>query len=133
MLPSNLKRSVFSIVIVFYFSLTLLFFNRQVQEKKNSTEQQNETSLMFVERISNSNNVNPHNYKYILNAGNNVCGNNSGKNVTLLAFVPISAKNFKQRFIIRSTWASKNIYPDKFKMVFMLGDSDNKEINNKIR
>ena len=114
MLPFSLKKIAFLTTILFYFTFGLTFFNRTLKYKSESL-------------------LNPHNYDYLLNAGDRVCGKNSGENVTLLAFVPISAAHFKQRYIIRSTWGSNNFYPDKFKVVFMLGDSNNASINQKIR
>lgn len=77
--------------------------------------------------------LNPHDYEYILNPGFDVCGQTLNSKVTLLAMVTISASSFHNRFMIRNTWGSRSIYPDQLKIIFIIGDTFNKEFNKKIR
>ena len=77
--------------------------------------------------------INPHNYEYLLNPGRNICGSNGGENLLFLAMVSVKASGFMERQIIRSTWAAKSIASQKFKVVFMVGDSNSDEVENNLR
>jgi hypothetical protein len=99
---------------------TLLKPNASLNFKNKSS------SLINQEELS-KNYTNPHPYVYLTNPGHSICTND----VLLLAFVTIAVNNFEQRDIIRTTWASKNLFP-QIKTVFMVGMSKSDEINRKV-
>ena len=76
--------------------------------------------------------VNEFNYEYILRPNESFCETGNNNSLLLIAFVPISPKNFKQRNTIRSTWANHQLI-NNFRVVFMIGQSSEKEVNSAIR
>jgi hypothetical protein len=76
--------------------------------------------------------VNEFNYEYILRPNESFCETGNNNSLLLIAFVPISPKNFKQRNTIRSTWANHQLIKN-FRVVFMIGQSSEKEVNSAIR
>ncbi len=76
------------------------------------------TTTTKIENIAEDTIVNPHNFNYILNPGDNVCGKNNGKDLFLLVYVHSSPNNFKRRLAIRETWS--NMYKP-MRILFMMG------------
>jgi hypothetical protein len=78
------------------------------------------------EYISEEQGINAHDFKYLINPGLKVCGEDKGKHLLLIAFVPIAVGNFAGRLFIRETWA-KSMFTENlnFKVVFMLGNTVN--------
>ena len=113
------KQLLLCISLLFILLNYTVFTNYELLKKRN--------------RIYLRNESNPHDFKYLLNPGYNICGDNGGKDVTLLAMVPVHANGFNQRFIIRNTWGSKTVYPKQLKLIFLIGNSGNGTINSKIR
>jgi len=70
---------------------------------------------------------------YILNPGFNICGEDYGRKVKILAMILTSPENYDHRFIVRNTWGSKNVYPKQLKVLFLLGKSKNEAVNYNIK
>ena len=83
-------------------------------------------------QLKEEKNVNQHSYTYLLNTPEAICGPNQGKDLLLLAFMPISPCNFHGRNNIRQTWANSNSMK-RFKLVFLLGTSPNETVNNEVK
>ena len=73
--------------------------------------------------------VNRHDFKYIMNPGDQICGENFGINVFLLIYVHTSPDNFKRRLSIRETWSKRSMFRD-IRLVFMMGKSEIKKTVN---
>lgn len=123
--------------VVLHFSLLVIYRQHQENNVENhdlclnqKTEPVKKIAKNLLKLGSEQNVVNPYNYKYILNPEYAVCGKNEGDNGTLLAMVHSSLKNFDKRFLIRSTWASKSIYPNRLKIIFLVGRSNNNTVND---
>lgn len=71
-------------------------------------------------------------FKYILNPGSATCGIDKGDKITLIAMVLTRADSFRNRKMIRSTWASSALFP-KLRAIFILGTSYNKTLENLIK
>lgn len=71
-------------------------------------------------------------FKYILNPGSSTCGVDKGEKITLIAMVLTRADSFRNRKMIRSTWASSALFP-KLRAIFILGTSYNKTLENLIQ
>ena len=76
--------------------------------------------------------INEFNYEYILKPNESFCQTQNKNGLLLIAFVPISPQNFNQRHVIRSTWANHQLIKN-FRVVFMIGASSQREINDAIR
>jgi len=121
------KNRIFFLIIIllafsFYYYLIAINYlkNNQIEKKINNTK--NELKIIN----------NPHNFKYILNPGYKICGGHGENNVTLLAMIPISPHNFLNRIIIRTTWSNRHVSPH-LRHVFIIGNTNNKTINEKLR
>jgi hypothetical protein len=66
--------------------------------------------------------VNEFDYEYILRPNESFCETGNNNSLLLIAFVPISPKNFKQRNTIRSTWANHQLIKN-FRVGFKIGQS----------
>lgn len=81
---------------------------------------------------------NQFNYKFIINPGHQVCGSPTianrqeiKKELTLIAFVPISVSNFKSRLAIRHTWANNNLF-NGLRVIFLTGLSKEAKVNKNL-
>lgn len=124
--------------VVLNFSLLLIYIQYREGYVKNhdicfnqKPELKQKISKNLLKLGSEHNVVNPFNHEYILNPEYAVCGQGEGANVTLLAMVHSSLNNFDKRFLIRSTWASKSIYPNRLKVIFLIGKSDNNSASDR--
>ena len=89
---------------------------------------------LYLDSKSSDKIVNKFNYDYILNTERSYCGKNNGQNLLLIAFVPISPNALDKRMLIRATWASSNyLLSSNGKIVFILGKSNDSEVNNKVK
>ncbi len=71
--------------------------------------------------------------RYLINPGHKICGEKwSAQTPTLLALVVSSPGYFERRLAIRGTWSNRNLYP-QIRSVFLIGDSQNKTTNEKIK
>jgi beta-1,3-galactosyltransferase 1 len=69
----------------------------------------------------------------LINPGYKICGEKSSVQApTLLALVISSADRFERRLAIRGTWSNRNLFP-QMRSVFLIGDSQNKATNEKIK
>ena len=75
--------------------------------------------------------VNRHDFIYLLNPGESICGINRGHNSSLLVYVHTSPGNFKRRLSIRETWARRSMFHD-IRLVFMMGSTDETKINERL-
>ncbi len=55
--------------------------------------------------------INPHPFKYTINPGRSVCGQDKGKNVFLLIVVNSDPAKFDFRSSQRDTWAKRSLFP----------------------
>ena len=65
--------------------------------------------------------VNPHDFDYVLNPGNEICRPQDGKSIFVLVYVHSAPINFKRRLSLRETWARRSMFRD-MRLVFMMGD-----------
>ena len=70
--------------------------------------------------------VNPHDFKYILNPGHQICSVDNSGNVYLLIYVHTAPDNYKRRLSIRETWAKRSMFRD-IRIVFMMGKTESKK------
>lgn len=105
--------------------------NESTTIKTDITEEEDKEKLWNTDNEKNV--KNPHDFKYMINPGRRICGHDNGKNITLMAMIPISADSFSHRFIIRTTWASRSNFPNDMRIVFLVGNNYNDEVNAKIR
>jgi len=107
-------------------------FKTNSEEKESSsvasTASLFESKLLQAAHIA----INPHDFTYLIDPGEKICGDDQGKNVTLIAFVPVSANGFHNRYTVRATWANQNLFPS-LRIVFMLGNSSDPNVNEKVR
>ena len=68
-------------------------------------------------------------YKFVINPGYKMCS--AKRNLTLIAFVPISVSNFKSRLAIRHTWANNNLF-NGLRVVFLTGLSKEAKVNRNL-
>lgn len=106
--------------------------NKNITQIAKKSDEFEETDQLW-NTDDEKNVINPHDFKYMINPGRRICGHDNGKNITLMAMIPISAESFSHRFIIRTTWASRSNYPNDMRIVFLIGNNYNDEINAKIR
>jgi hypothetical protein len=86
------------------------------------------------EYVREETNINRHDFKYIINPAEKICGINQGENILLIAFMPISVGNFAGRFLIRQTWANPSLITNaSMKLVFMLGNTANSTIIKEVK
>jgi hypothetical protein len=72
-----------------------------------------------------------HNSEYYLNPKGLIC-EPFRKKILLIAFVILAPEHFEKRNAIRSTWGSKTLAPNDFKLIFTIGQSKNSTVNEKI-
>lgn len=66
--------------------------------------------------------VNPHDFTYILNPGDEICRKTKdGSPIFLLIYVHSAPRNFKRRLSLRETWARRSMFRD-MRIVFMMGN-----------
>jgi hypothetical protein len=96
--------------------------------KKQLPDQNAQRPLDFFqpEYVREETNASRHDFKYIINPAEKVCGVNQGAHLLLVAFVPISIGNFAGRQLIRQTWSNPSMIKNaNMKLVFMLGNTAN--------
>lgn len=76
--------------------------------------------------------INPHNFKYILNPGFQICGENNTDPVFLLIYVHTKPSLFARRTSIRETWARRSMFRD-LRLIFMMGKTDEAKTNNLLK
>ena len=89
----------------------------------------------FFKNISNSfyyntSYINPHNFKYLIRE-DNIC-NSTDSSVYLIVIVCVAAANLKGRVTIRETWGSVVKTNKEVKLIFMLGQTLNAQVQNQI-
>ena len=90
------------------------------------------TEETTTQQIKNTSYSFPHDWNIILSPDNELCGNDSNKMLTFIAFVIIAPHQFDQRQKIRETWANKMI-SEKFRVFFMVGLSKDENVNNQLK
>ena len=75
--------------------------------------------------------VNPHDFKYILNPGHQICSDDNSSKVYLLIYVHTAPDNYKRRLSIRETWAKRSMFRD-IRIVFMMGKTESKKTSEMI-
>ena len=105
----------------FLFAIFILFSRGHISANYETTiiNTKEAEKLFFHTKI-----INPHNFNYILNPGEHVCGKNKGTDLFLLAYVHTSPGNFKRRLAIRETWSKQNIFK-QVRLLFMMGYNPN--------
>ncbi len=73
--------------------------------------------------------VNPHNFKFIINPGNDICRQSP---VFLLVYVHSAPENQKNRMVLRETWLNENLFPE-IKHVFLTGESNISKTNSLLK
>jgi hypothetical protein len=73
--------------------------------------------------------VNEHNFKYLLNPGDQVCRPVGNQSVFLLVYVHSAPQNFKRRLSLRETWAKRSMFRD-MRIVFMMGYVEEKKLKD---
>jgi hypothetical protein len=147
----KLKKVIFSTVIIFALVLNSIFliklsinYNQTLPNELISNHSRNESigKLQHLNLQTNYNKVfmiiddkkeivNNFNYNYIIKPNDTFCDTKNSDGLLLVAFVPISPKNFNHRKVIRSTWANHQLLKN-FRVVFMIGESSQKELNDEI-
>jgi hypothetical protein len=121
-------------LISFLFSMPLIFKFKSDLNYETEINNETYTKLKYFDELSKQSGViTPNNYDYILNPGLNICGEDYGQKVKVLAMIPISPEHFNRRFIIRNTWGSGSVYPKQLKILFLLGMSKNETINLNVK
>ena len=122
------------LIISFMCSLLLMFIFKSGLPNEVTINNEEHTKLKYFDELSKKPGVvTPYNYDIILNPGLNICSEDYGRQVKILAMIPTSPENFDRRFIIRNTWGSRNVYPKQLKILFLLGKSKNKTINSNLK
>lgn len=80
--------------------------------------------------------VNRHDFKYIHNPGEAICGKPSNNNsqdddIYLLVYVHTAPENFRRRQTQRDTWLRRSLFK-RIRVVFMMGYVDNKYTRDKL-
>jgi hypothetical protein len=76
--------------------------------------------------------VNPHPFKYLINPGQNICGQDHGKQVFLLIVVNTEPSRLQNRNTIRETWAKRTLFPD-VRVLFLIGMPSKPKIIDRIK
>ena len=71
-------------------------------------------------------------FNYLINPGYQICGQNMGADLTLLAFILTQSDGFTNRLLHRKTWASRSLFP-KLRVIYLVGYSLNSTVNQMIR
>lgn len=110
---------------MFYFKLvTIIILINYIQNGKCTGNPKYATYDFNVSKTI----VNPHDFKYILNPGKDICGKDNGKSVLLLIYVHTSPENFNQRQTIRETWGKRSMFPNN-RILFTMGATPKQEVN----
>lgn len=131
-----------SLILLFYFTNQLFIKSDKTKPYRILLNQQ-KNIYNLVQRLSPSQDViefndikiekkdinNPHNYKYTINPGYDLCKTDP---VLFVAFIAITPHQFQQRLTVRSTWANKILFP-KMRVFFALGLSKDQNINEMIK
>lgn len=121
-------------LISFLFSMPLIFKIKSDLNYETKINNETYTKSKYFDELSKQPGViTPNNYDYILNPGLNICGEDYGQKVKVLALIPISPEHFNRRFIIRNTWGSGSVYPKQLKILFLIGMSKNETINLNVK
>lgn len=115
----NLKRFNYLFLLICIIIL-IIFVHNNKKERKNF--------VIIHKKIIK---YNKDDYNYLLKPNISFCGNDYGKDLLLIAFSTISPDEFELRKKIRETWANFTINP-KMRLVFILGNSSNNELNEKM-
>ena len=67
-----------------------------------------------------------------INPRHEICGHANEKKITLLSLVIVRVDSFEHRSLMRSTWASKLLFP-RMQVVFVLGYSANSTVNKMVK
>ena len=76
--------------------------------------------------------VNPHNFNYLIEPGQLVCGADQGESLFLIVYVHSEPSNLKRRICIRETWSKQSMFR-RVRLVFMLGLSMDTRQNELVR
>ncbi len=132
----SLNRLYFMNILLLCFLTSILLIYEFKSDQYYEIHIRNETftKLKYFDELSKQPGViTPNNYDYILNPGLNICGEDYGQKVKVLAMIPISPEHFNRRFIIRNTWGSGSVYPKQLKILFLIGMSKNETINLNVK
>lgn len=122
---NHFKNFLAVLMIIVLIKLTFIFYWIQ-----NISQHQTKLKLTTTKKLPQ---VSWHNFSYIHNPGPKICGKNYGNEILIIAFVCSSPVNLKKRNLIRQTWAKKSLFEKYLRVVFLLGDSQNKTINKEIQ
>lgn len=80
-------------------------------------------------------------FKYVKNPAHSLCAsddsnsnsnsNRSNKTIDLLIYVHSAPSNFKNRVLIRETWAKRSLFPQT-RLVFMLGSTNDSDVRDQV-
>ena len=97
--------------------------------------------------------INPHEFNYLYNPGYSICGENlpstttkktsktnsssidlveNDQNIDILIYVHTSVSNFKNRVVIRETFARRSMFPN-IRLVFMTGYVNDSKLNSRLK
>ena len=127
---------LFGLFITFYvlYTKNLTEFSLKPKSKKIPIlNQNNTTQIKSQPTIANAISLNYFNYSYLINTNKDYCGQDNGKDLLFIAFVPLSPKSFEKRDLIRSTWANKTYLKSKAKVIFLSGKSNESLVNLQIK
>lgn len=113
-------RRVVSLFVVFILLINVFVLVKYRVEEQRLTELE----------LRQTQAINPHNFKYLMNPGVSIC-QEDGENVLLLALVPVAAQNMERRLAVRTSWANKSLFP-RLRYAFIIGESKNKTINEQL-
>jgi hypothetical protein len=126
------KYSILIVVLIFFISINFLLnlkTNEELSIKKELKKFFLTNKLQKSDRLEIKN---PHNYKYILNPGSEICESNDERfenaGISLLSLVTSATYHFENRQAIRETWANKTLFPQT-RTIFIIGKSNNETIN----
>ena len=117
-----------SVSIVYLNKRFSLIKTQVLQNFFNNTNYSNESDPVYeIER----NQINSHNFNYLINNEHQICETRPNQEVLLLAFVLVSPKRFENRQAIRLTWANKSLFPN-LRTIFLVGNST-EEVNQRLK
>ena len=122
-LPKGVEKNASHPLEAFRANMTLGGVNMtgvfDIIKKTNETQQID----VFHTVEEHRNAVNPHPFKYLINAPY-VCRK---QNVFLIIYIHTAPNHYKRRMVIRQTWGNQKYYPDTtIRLVFVMGSSDDK-------
>lgn len=85
-------------------------------------------------RISNPVPFSPaEHFDYILEPGDDVCGHAPNHSLLLIVYVHSAIENHQRREAIRSTWASRSMFGEYLRVIFILGSSSDVQLMEQVR